>query len=191
MGSRITSSQNCIILDACCVMNLYSSRKMPEIVAAIAELVAVTVYVKEIEALFVYKKSKHENPTELDPVDLQPMIDAGLIHVVDFESDIERINFVNLTVQQLDDGEAATGAIAINRNWAIATDDRRSRAIFNQEASHVQLISTPELVKHWVDTMSPDPGTTSQVLKEIENRANYLVSPKDPLHSWWQESMFL
>jgi len=161
---------------------------MAEIIASIAELVTVTVYVKDIEALFVYRKSKRETPTDLDRVDLQPMIDTGLIQVVDFESEIERLTFLNLTAQRIDDGEAATGAIAIHRNWAVATDDRRPRSIFKQAAPQLQLISTPELVKHWVDNTSPDVDTISQVLKEIEARANYLVGPGDPLHSWWQAS---
>jgi predicted nucleic acid-binding protein len=188
LSTRITSSHDCVILDACCVMNLYASRKMSEIIASIAELVTVTVYVKDVEALFVYKKSKQEAPAEKESVNLQPMIDEGLLKVVDFESEAEKISFVNLTVQRMDDGEAATGAIAIHRNWAIATDDRQSRTVFKREAPHIQLISTPELVKHWVDNAHPEADIVSQVHKDIETRANYWVRVKDPLFDWWQMS---
>ena len=88
----------------------------------------------------------------------------------------------------MDDGEAATGAIAIHRNWAIATDDRQYRSVFKREAPHIQLISTPELVKHWVDNAHPKADIVSQVLKDIETRANYWVRVKDPLFDWWQMS---
>jgi hypothetical protein len=162
---------------------------MPEIIASISELVTVTVYIKDIEALFVYQQSKQQSPTEKEAIDLQPMIDQGLLTVVDFESEAEKISFVNLTVQRIDDGEAAAGAIAIHRNWAIATDDRQSRSVFQREAPYLQLISTPELVKHWIDNEEPDAYVIGQALKDIEARANYLVSQHHPLYEWWQANI--
>ncbi len=186
MISQITSAHDAIILDACCVMNLYASNKMDEIVASISESVVVHVYVKDVEALTVYKVSKSESPTEKEPIILQPLIEAGLIIVVDFESAAEKISFVNLAANRLDDGEAATGAIALHRGWAIATDDRKCRSLFNKEAPHIELISTPQLIKHWADSITTSPQVVSNIIRNVEARANYLVGRRDHLYSWWQ-----
>ena len=186
MSSPLTSSHNGIILDACCVMNLYASGQMAEVIASIIELVAVTVYVKNIEALFIYKQSSPDTLPAKVSVDLQPLIDQGLLQTVDLETDAEKISFINLTASRMDDGEAMTGAIALHRHWAIATDDRQCRTVFRREAPQIQLISTAELVKHWVDTIKPEACVVCQVLKNIEAGANYLVGVKDPLYNWWQ-----
>lgn len=167
-------------------MNLYASRKMAEIIASIAEQVAVSIYVKNEEALFVYQKSKRETPQERNAVDLSALIDQNLITVVHYESEAEKITFANLTSHRLDDGEAATGAIAIHRNWALATDDRRTQRYFAQHFSHIQLISTPQLLKHWSDSVAPDTQVISEALIAIETRANYWVSQRNTLYRWWQ-----
>ncbi|QNP29600.1 hypothetical protein [Cylindrospermopsis curvispora] len=60
-------------------------------------------------------------------------IKQGLLSIVDFESEIEATNFVNYTVE-IDDGEAATGAIAISRGWAIGTDDKKATKFLSQES---------------------------------------------------------
>jgi len=38
--------------------------------------------------------------------------------------------------------EAITGAIAVNRNWAIATDDLASIKLFQKTAPQIALVST-------------------------------------------------
>lgn len=175
MGSHITSRHDCIILDACCVMNLYASRRMAGIVSSIRETVAVAVYVMDFEALSVYSSSKSASPQEREPIDLQPLIDDGLLIPADLETEAEDVAFIDFTSQRLDDSEAATMAIAVNRNWAVATDDRVARRICGQQHQNIQLISTPELVRHWVETKEPDERVVGRAILDIESRANYLV----------------
>jgi hypothetical protein len=100
---------------------------------------------------------------------------------------VEKITFVNFAAHGMDDGEAATSAIALHRNWAVATDDRRCRSLLSQKASHLQLLSTPEFIKHWVENASPDLQLVRSTLQNIEARANYLVGRREPLYKWWQE----
>lgn len=186
MNVKITANHDSIILDACVVMNLYASGQMEDILSAISETCTVTVYVAKIEALSIYAKSKRESFDEKEVVQLQPLLDKGLLVAVDLESDAEQASFVALSAQRLDDGEAITMAIAKHRHWAVATDDRRAIRIFNSQYGHIQIISTPELVKHWQEIMNPKAEVLQQTLADIESKANYLVGKMHPLYKWWQ-----
>jgi len=185
--SPITADHSCVILDACCLMNLYASRHMAEIVATITEKIAVATYVKNEEALFVYQASKQDQPAKTEAVDIDSLVEAGLIRLVELGAEIEKGYFAALTARRLDDGEAITAAMAINRHWALATDDRRARSILGQEAPQIALISTPQLVKHWADSHHPEPAQVNQAMRDIERRANFLVGKRDPLYNWWHE----
>ena len=91
---------------------------------------------------------------EILSINLRPLVAQGLIRAVSPDSETEENSFVNFAAE-LDDGEAVTGAIAMHRNWGIATDDRKARRVFARTNPHVQLLSTPELIKHWADTHNP------------------------------------
>lgn len=185
MESRITSGHDAIILDACCVINLYASRQMAGIVACIAETVAVAVYVLRVEALAVYQTSA-AFPEEREAIDLRPLIDDGLLLTADLASAAEKAAMVHFISQRLDDGEAATAAIAVNRNWAVATDDRAARRRLTHDHGDIQLISTPQLLRHWVERAQPTADVVRRALRDVESRANYLVGQRHPLYAWWQ-----
>ena len=186
MNVPITKNHDCIILDACCIMNLYASGKMEEVISSIAETMAVAIYVLKFEALTVYKESKRTAPDEKENIDLQPLIDKGLLITTDLETDEEKDAFVEFTAQRLDDGEAATMAIAGNRNWAVATDDRSAKRVFRVRHTNVQIISTPEIMRHWQENGDPEITILRQAILDIEKRANYLVGSRHPLYGWWQ-----
>lgn len=185
MALPITSAHDCIILDACCVMNLYASKQMESIVSAIAETVAVSLYVMQVEALFVYSESKKSNPADRESIRLEPLIENGLITIANLETAAEKNAFVNFTSQRLDDGEAATMAIAVNRNWAVATDDRAAIRVLSDQQHSLEVVSTPELIKHWQETRSIKQERLRRAILNIENRANYLVGRRHTLFAWW------
>ena len=186
MSVKITTHHDYIILDACVIMNLYTSGQMEDILSAIKETFTVAIYVVEIEALSVYAKSKSDVLSEKEMVQLQPLIDKGLLLTVDLESEAEKASFLSLSAQRLDDGEAITMAIAKHRKWAVATDDRRAIRIFSSQYGHIQIISTPELIKHWQESKKPEPRVLYQTIVDVESKANYLVGKNHPLYKWWQ-----
>lgn len=188
VDSSITAVHDHLILDACCVMNLYASRRMGEILTAIRETAVVARYVMEVEALTVYQTAKGESPHKREIINLQPLIDDGLLLTADLQSDAEKNSFAHFIMQRLDEGEAATMAIATHRNWAVATDDRAARRLCQRRCPENQLISTPELMKHWAETAQPEPTILSNALRDVENRANYLVGQRRPLYEWWEAS---
>ena len=185
MSARSISNHAAIILDACCVMNLYASQKMVDILLSISETVAVAAYVMDYEALSIYSVSKSDSSLQREKIDLHKLINDEVLIRTDLANEAEQQAFIDFAARRLDDGEAMTMAIAVNRDWAVATDDRAARRILAQRQKTIQLISTPELVQHWVETQKPDRETVRQALLNIEARANFLLGRRDPRYEWW------
>lgn len=174
-------AHECIILDACCIINLYASNRIEEILSVIPKSVCVAAYVKNEEVLRTYDISSNT----AEDIDLQSLIDRDILRLVDLDLETEAEARVNLAAV-LDDGEAVTGAIALHRNWAIATDDKAVIKVFAREASHLQIITGPELVKYWVDMTQPSSETINMCLHNITIGASYRPGAKHPLYEWWQ-----
>ena len=101
---------------------------------------------------------------------------------------MKMITFVNFAAF-MDDGEAATGAIAANRNWAIATDDRKAIRFLEQNVPSIKIVSTLELVKHWADSVIPPAETVQMVLQNIRTLARYIPNVNHPLYKWWEANI--
>ncbi len=171
-----------LLLDASCLLNLYATGRMIEIFAALPWQVAVVDYVLEHEALYVRAIGANDEQDETVPVDFSSLIDDGLLLVVRLENPEEEASFVGLAAV-IDDGEAMTGAIALNRGYSVAIDDRKARRVLGERAPGMRLVSTLELVQHWATVV------TSQevilVLRAMQNGARYVPGQRDPLYDWW------
>lgn len=185
--SDLVFDHDCIILDACCVLNLYASYQMESILASIPAQVVISDYVKDREVLYVWAGPVGNELEERESVDLESFVDNGLINVAVLNEEAESSTYVNFT-SQLDDGEAMTGAIAIHRNWAIATDEKKAIRLFQQEAPENQIITTPEIIKHWADSHNPSPETIKTVLRNIRSRGRYFPDKQNLLYDWWQRA---
>ncbi len=183
MTTKLIFSQDCIILDACCVINLYASGQMGNILQSIAKVVAVAAYVRDEEAQRIYAG---DGTQKYEKIDLQPFIDSGLLTVVSPETEAEDISFVNFAAILGGDGEAVTAAIALHRNWSIGSDDRKAISFFVQNMPQVQIITTPELLRYWVDAIEPSSEMVRIALQNIRRKARYEPHPKHPLCDWWR-----
>lgn len=181
---EISPAHPCIILDASCIISLYASSQIKAILESIRQSVAVAAFVLNKEALWVYGGPDEDVKQAKEKIELQPFVEAGLIQIVTLDSAVEIETYVNLAIE-IDDGEAVTGAIAIQRSWAVGVDDKKARSLFQREAAQIQLIYTLELVKYWADTLNPTTEEISQVLERIQKRAVYEPGSKHPLYSWW------
>jgi hypothetical protein len=170
LSTGIVFSHDCVILDACCAINLHASGHMEDILEAIPGTVALATFVLDEEIL---------------RSNLQPFVERGLIRTVSPDSEAEENSFVNFAVE-LDDGEAVTGAIAMHRHWGVATDDRKAQRVFARTNPGVQLLSTPDLLKHWADTRNPPLEVVREALQNIQTQASYKPSATHSLHAWWQ-----
>lgn len=172
-----------ILLDACCVLNFCASGKLLAILQAIPVQVALTQVVQERELNSLRRLEGEENE---GATRFEEAIAQGLLKVVDFKSEEEAETFVNYVFELGDDGESATCAIAIHRGWAIATDDKKAIAFFQRLAPHLQILSTPEIIKHWSEEAGLDSSVLRDVLNAIRVKGCYLPPKNHPLRSWWE-----
>ena len=172
-----------IVLDASCLLNLYATGRMYDIAQALPYRLVVAEYVATQEALYVWRMV--DQTVAPVRVDLNPLIDDGLIKVMGLASDEEQTSFIDFAAQ-VDDGEAATCATALHRGWATATDDRKARRVFAEVAEHNPLFSTSELMKAWAEEVSIPDWELRDALRAIQTGASYLPSRRDPLYDWWR-----
>ena len=172
-----------LLLDASCLLNLCATDRLLEIAAALPWQLAVVDYVMEQEVLYVRIIGAQEGTV---PVDLSPLIDEGLLLVMRLETPSEEASFVELAAV-LDDGEAVTGAIALNRGHLVAIDDRKARRVLGEKAPGMRLVSTLELMRQW--SASVPVQEVSNALRAMQHRASYVPGQWDPLHAWWRDMM--
>lgn len=174
-----------LVLDACCILNLCASGYFIEIIKSIPVQVVVAEVVRSKELLTLQhltnEKSKDRNQFEA-------AIEKRLLLVVDFNSDHEAETFVNYA-SIMDDGESASGAIAVHRNWAIATDDKKAIAFFQREAPYLQILCTLEIIKNWADISDISSTTLRSALNSIRTQGRYIPHRNHPLLSWWDTMM--
>lgn len=182
MTSEKIFLHDCVILDANCLINLYASGHMSDILGVLPGTVAAADYVLEKEVIWIYNGSEQEKQS----IELQPLIESELLTLVSLKSEAEDIAFIDFAAAIGDDGESITGAIASHRNWAIGIDDRKAIKVFSDEIPNTQLITTPEFIKYWADTAAPGTDVIRMTLQNIRIRAKYEPSQTHPLYSWWQ-----
>ena len=173
-------------MDASCLLNLYATGRVADIAAALPWRLAVVDYVLERETLYIRATVGSEEPGATVPIDLSPLIDAGLLLVLRLEGSGEQAHFVELAAG-LDDGEAMTGAMAIDRGFAVAIDDRKARRVLSEKVPELRLVSTLELLHFWSAAVSDE--ETGRALRAMRYGARYVPGNRDPLYDWWRDLM--
>ena len=176
-------SQPVIILDACCLLNLYASRQIEAILRAIPERFAAAE-AAAAEALYVRCGGGGKDADKREPIDLQPLIHTGLLDILSLETEVEEASFVRFAAE-LDDGEAMTCALAVHREADVATDDRKAIRVLNSVATHVRVHTTVGLLKWWAEIEQPAEATLKRVLTNVRERGNFVPGRHDPLLPWW------
>lgn len=174
-----------LILDACCILNLCASNHLLDILATIPVQVAVAEEVRKKELLSLQTLSAKAGQ-EADS--FMESIHQGFLQIIDFADEAEEETFVNFAAALGDDGEAATFAIAVHRNWSAATDDKRAMNFAKREIEQLQCITTPEIVKHWSDVEKVNAETLRVALKNIRTHGHYEPPREHVLRDWWKLS---
>jgi hypothetical protein len=175
-----------VLLDACCVLNFSASGRLLEILSAIPAQVVVTEVVRQKELKTLQRLKTEDNEAA---VQFEIAISKGLLLVTDFESEAEEEAFVNYASSMGDDGESATGAIAVHRSWAIATDDKKAISFFRQEVPQLKIISTLEVIKYWSEQSNLNASELRNVLDAIRVKGRYIPDKDHPLQSWWKSAV--
>ena len=171
-----------VLLDAWAVINLCASRHFEDILSDLPYRFAVAEKVSTDETLYVRRGGGGEDALEKEPLKLDPSVSAGNLQVLPLLSDDEATTFVSLTTE-LDDGEAATIAIALHRKLSVATDDRKARSRLRQ--ANVRSHSTLALLKEWCETRGLSSDEIATVLSDVRHRGSFLPPRGEPLQNWW------
>ncbi len=174
-----------IVLDCCSLLNLYASRRMAEILQSLPLCCAVAEPVTG-EAAYVLRGGDGADAVEHEPVDLQPLIAGGLIEVWRLDTEAEYTTFIALAAE-IDDGEAATCALAFHRTGAVATDDRKTHRVIARSKAQVPVITTSQLLKHWAEATDAETTALRTIMLDIQTRARFVPGKQDPLLAWWKQ----
>jgi predicted nucleic acid-binding protein len=169
------------VIDACCIINLSAIDELSSVLPHLE----MTWYVPSVvvaESLFL----RGADRKGLEPIDLTPAIDAQMLRICDLQDDRDTELYVELAAQ-IDDGEATCLAIAKNREWMLATDDRKALRLARE--LDVATVTTPELVKRWADRTGVSTGRLLAALTDIRERASFIPRSDSPHYSWWMEHL--
>jgi hypothetical protein len=176
------SSGQLVVLDACVLLNLVASGRPLQEFASAADLSFMVVGQAEREVVWLDPLDP-EDPRE--QIDLEPLVATGRLQRLVLADD-ELMRFVALA-RELDDGEAATIAVAESRGLAVATDDRKARRILSALDPQPVVTSTAAIVRAWAGSRSD--AEVRGCLTSIERRASFLPPRSDPAREWWRSKM--
>ncbi len=182
---RLTFQQNTLILDSCCIINLEASGLTGEILRSLPVKVVVTELVLTTEALKIFDGPEGDERASARNIDLTPYLDSNVIEQVSPDNERENDLFLSFAGVLGDDGESVSGALAVARNWAIATDDKKAKNFLSKTYPQIQLVSTPELLYFWAVHNSVPKDKLRQALVDIRRRGLYRPPTSHPLFDWW------
>ena len=166
------------VIDTCVLINILATGRMTEIVRVIAPILLVCPAVAE-ESLYLRSFEAEGRP---EPVDLQKLIVAGILTLCQIGEGAE-VDLYVAYAEDLDDGEAMSLAIAQSRHLALATDERKALRLARQNAPHVSLITTTEIIHTWAE--GREPSEVTAVVQSILTRARFRPADSDRLAQWW------
>jgi hypothetical protein len=175
-------------LDACALINLFASGQFENIVRTLGLELRVVPLVFTGEALEVYTRNDQGERGPRELMNLEPLIEAGLLAVDSEPSKSEEAAFLAYAaLPAMDDGEAMTIAVAETRGGGVVTDDLPAWRALEQYAPNVPHTTTLALVRKWAETSGVDQSMIRDVLLEIEFRGRYRPSQKWPEseYAWW------
>lgn len=175
------------LLDACAVVNLYATRYMGPILAAVDGPVAIVDSVAR-EAQFVFRGGDGDDARDREPVDLQPFLPDGLLAVISTDVEEELLTYIDLAAE-IDEGEAMTAAVAIHRGCIVVTDDRKASRVMT--ARGVLLRSSLDLIRAWSEKATPTAEILRRALIDLRQRGNYEPARSHALGVWWEDVLEL
>lgn len=180
------STPHCVI-DACCLIDLLATGHVEAILRA-AGLDWHLPSAVEGEVQHVRQHDLTQPGQFLKvAVDLTPLKTSGVLPVCAPGDQTEQDRFVHYAAQFRSDGEAMCIAVAEQRGWVVATDDRKAIRVAQQAG--LTVVSCPELVKRWADATKPDQATLHKVLQDIQVLAQFKPNSSMPEYQWWVDEL--
>jgi predicted nucleic acid-binding protein len=163
-----------VVLDACVCINLAAAMATDQFEAHLGLPVRIVEQAAQ-EALFLLDVV--DGQTVKTKIELRPLLAVSLV-TSEFET------YVQLA-SELDDGEAASLAVAHHRQWSFATDDRAARNAVAARGLAITLLSTAQLFRICVEQRHLRGEVIRQMLDAVQRRASFAPPCDDPEFSWW------
>jgi len=181
-GALMAPTESCVILDACCLINLYATGRCAEILTVLPHTFAAGREALE-EANYLARKLD-DGTYEREEIEWRPLTERKLITVLELGAETEEHLFVDLSVT-LDDGEAATLAIAIHRGYTVATDEKKATNLVRDEFPQCPITNTLALLKEWEQIARPTRTELTEAIQNVRDLAHYQPGPGHDLYEWW------
>lgn len=169
-----------LLLDACVAINVVAAGVDLEELASASAVRLVMTSVAAAEALWL---APLEPGGDREIIDMGGLVDRGALALLDLLED-ELNGFISFA-REIDDGEAATFAVASNRGLMVATDDRRAQRLAATIDPPITTVGTTHLLRAWVDANGVSPDHVAEVVRSVEHRASYFPRRDDPHFAWW------
>ena len=172
-----------LLLDACVMINVAASG-VPLRELAIRN--GVTFAMERTAAGEVLFLAPADEGGARERIDVVGTAERGDLRLVDLTPS-EQSTFVDFA-RDVDDGEAATLAVATHRGWAVATDDQKARRLARASEPPVEVVTTSALLRAWARASGEPAERVSDVLHRVESRARSIPRRTDPYRDWWHEA---
>jgi hypothetical protein len=174
-------------IDACCLIDLLALGNAEAILRANSFTWHLPSAVQgEVQYLRQHDPAQPGQMVKV-PADLSGLISSGVLTVCVPANQPELDRFTHYAAIFRSDGEAMCLAIAEQRKWVVATDDRK--AIRVAQRANLMVVSCPELVKAWADATRPDQAMLYKLLQDIQLLAQFKPNPTMPRHQWWIDEL--
>jgi predicted nucleic acid-binding protein len=170
------------IVDSCCLINLYATGQLVSLLSEPESVLYVPDIVVE-ESLYVIMPDENDRRNRVrEEIDLSVAFKAGVLRRCDLQGDAESELLIRFATQ-VDDGEAVCLAIAKNRDWTVATDDRKAQRLAGE--AEISVVTTPELVKRWADATKASDEEISRAVCRVRDCARFVPRQGSILYDWW------
>jgi len=170
------------IIDTCCLINILASGKVGEILASTQAFYIGEQASKESLYLNQYDDESMKRIGRMK-VDLMPLLANDSLVLCKLETGEEYERYLYFA-ERLDDGEAEALALALSRNWTVATDDKKAVRIAGEHG--IKTISTLQIVMHWVKKNRVGKKELQEVMTAIHRLASFFPSPRLPGYDEWE-----
>jgi predicted nucleic acid-binding protein len=170
-----------LLLDACIAINLAATDRLHHI----AETLDVNfVLTQQAAAEVGYLRDIVNGELVSTPINLGQHTSDGTVQFIDLDPSEYPLYLELASI--VDDGEAATIAIAAQRDLQLATDDRKARRLCADR--HIpEPLRTLALMHTYTDTARLNHTQVRDLLTKIRNRASFQPPRSDPDHKWWND----
>jgi predicted nucleic acid-binding protein len=170
-----------ILLDACVAINLAATGRLEQIASA---LNLTFVIAAQAAAEAGHLRDTVDGELVLRPINLEQHESSQAVKIVNLGRQ-ELVLYVELAAI-VDDGEAATIAIAITRGLELATDDRKARKLC-QERQLAEPLRTTALLRSYADSARLTHDQIQEIIAYLRDRASFQPARTDPEIKWWND----